>query len=1183
MSKIRFFPVEITLCETAIRGAGEVLVDTSGRVRFRTLVTPDYDSLRSVETLFPTDSKPLRLKLSGRVRSVKLKAAVFDGLVGEHEPLILDIVPQARDLRKRGNEERRLRHIFRGDPTEWVGRHVIQHRIGAAQSRKSVTWKAVVEVCVGKPVRRAPTERGEHIDHRELSKQSVLERFGPAASTETIVAQLMRARDPERALLASRPPDAARSLKTRTGVVLGGKRRGRLRVVDNPAPTGSMGYASQAWHTPKRTTRGVIEIALPLSDALQVQRDSIRVFHWDDHEHRWSLITASGVVPGSDLAWARTSLRGIFVAVGLHSDPAVRETLALMARLAPLALQQKIWGQSPRFDQLCHQILCPPFDFSAMMFEDHVGRLDFSRVPAATELADAQRRVDQEDWIRQLQPWSADATGKHPAGGGRAGLNAIVRSRAGLPDGRPDGGGGLAPGFPPRPTPGSVCEDCLRLPDFPQRIPEWDLFPLPPLFYPTPPGPGCTRWENIGPEFPSGVVEDIAFHPTDANVFFVAGQHGGVFRTTDNGSSWLAVTDHIVASKCMGVAIEGTKAAGAAHPTLYAAFWSTPLGADFDFYASTDLGASWERRSPYDHTGNDFTQLRCVAGRTTPGLVYVGTNRGLYCSEDGGRSWVVQDVTVDGATKVNVRSLFDGVIHDVVIDPADDDKVWIAVAGVGILFSDDGGVSWTNTTATADPLLRSVGLMRIDVGQDTGASGHGGDFVVAKIARQLAYTDDRGATWTVLPPPAGTETGGTTYGGWCSSVAIDPSDERRVFAGGWALAKTDDITATPAAFALIPGQDTWADDTADDTWHADHQMLRFSPHNPVRLYTCNDGGLTRLKADGSNTQRLSKGLVLCQNFYLDVSQTGPFEAGASTYHCGVLKKRNSSLVWDWIGGNEGGLYRIDPRDSTLHFKNSWGSGFQRSTANGASGTWTSPAGFPSDTATDARARRLESKPWGNQAIVCTASYDSMWISTDDGANFAPVADAAGNWLQLCGDGGERSIGTAIAFSQSEPQRTLVGTNNGRIWSSATSSMRATDWQRLPTEPLAAPTVQINAIAVHPINPQIIYVGYARTGNDNLFRTDDGGLTWQPATASGTAVGLPLLPVTDLYMDPMFPRRLVCALRYGGIWITNDGGDWWDSWDTGLPRGIEIKEMRLRRVSRDLYVAAYGRGIWVRRL
>jgi hypothetical protein len=404
-----------------------------------------------------------------------------------------------------------------------------------------------------------------------------------------------------------------------------------------------------------------------------------------------------------------------------------------------------------------------------------------------------------------------------------------------------------------------------------------------------------------------------------------------------------------------------------------------------------------------------------------------------------------------------------------------------------------------------------------------------------------------------------------------------------VFAGGVELAKTDDITASPAVFATVPGQSTWADDTEDDTWHADHQMLMFSPHAPSMLFTCNDGGVTRLKPDGSNIQRLSEGLVLCQNFSLDISQTGPFEAGASTYHCGVLKKRNTSLVWDFVGGNEGGLYRIDQRDSTLHFQNSWGSGFRRSTANGVPGSWSTPAGFPSGTASDARARMLESKPWGNQAIVCAASFDSLWISTDDGASFDPVADAAGSWLQFNGTGSKGNVVTAIAFSQSEAERTLVGTSTGRVWTSDTSSTSATDWQRLPSEPLLAPSTQINAIAVHPTNPQVMYVGYALTGADNLFRTDDGGTTWEPATASTTAVGLPLLPVVDLYIDPAFPLRLVCALKHGGVWMTNDGGDWWEAWDHGFPQGVGITEMRLRRTSRTVYAAAYGRGIWVRPL
>ena len=187
------------------------------------------------------------------------------------------------------------------------------------------------------------------------------------------------------------------------------------------------------------------------------------------------------------------------------------------------------------------------------------------------------------------------------------------------------------------------------------------------------------------------------------------------------------------------------------------------------------------------------------------------------------------------------------------------------------------------------------------------------------------------------------------------------------------------------------------------------------------------------------------------------------------------------------------------------------------------------------------------------------------------------------WDAIFDNYGSGSIGD-VAFFQKDSEIIWIGTgeaNNRNSSGWGDGVYKSTDGGKTFKNVGLKETHQIARIVTHPTDKDVLYVAapghlWGYSGTRGLFKTSDGGNTWQKLTN-----GLPdneKTGCTEIVMDPTNSDILYCAMYHrlrrpwdmysggadGGIYKTIDGGKSWKKLINGLPTG------EIGRVGLDIY-------------
>lgn len=653
-------------------------------------------------------------------------------------------------------------------------------------------------------------------------------------------------------------------------------------------------------------------------------------------------------------------------------------------------------------------------------------------------------------------------------------------------------------------------------------------------------GAGVTNgsWYSIGPTSYTignhgygpgmGRVNCIAFHPTDPNTYYIGTPSGGLWKTTDDGSSWMNLCNGIPVIGISGIAIHNTNpniiyiltgdgdagntnSIGVLVTHDGGASWST-TGLVFDvkdqtrgyklkmhpynyyilfaatdegIYKTTDAGITWNKvlNEP------NCTDIEFKPG--TPTTMYASTWNYFYKSYDTGQTWTpISSGTPGFYTRMEIG-----------VTPANPNYVYL-LCGPGSYDTTFVGVYWSTNSgnnfslASNSPNILSANIYGMD-------------------------TDDQSE--------------------YDLDICVSNNDYSRLMVGGINTWVSDDYGYdwNITSYWRLPNSVGYT--------HADIHVLAINPLNN-HLYCGSDGGIFKSTDFGNNWTDLSVGLSITQFYRIagyDPNQnliiggcqdngTNKWNGGTSVVH--VLGADGMDCMIDhtnqdiqYYCAQNGGLHKTLDGGNTVF-------GIKPDTSFHVHGYWVT---------------NLMMDPVNSSTIY--AGYSKIMKSTDGG----------NSWTKLSADGLSLAMGTD---------------NPNRIYSAGGYKVYRSDnggntWTSLP---FSFSNAIINDIAVNPNNSMEIFVtcGYFDDGL-KVFKSSNGGSSWTNISGSLPNVIMNCIAYENTNGNP--DDALYIGTDVGVFYRNNTLGDWvtFSNW---LPT-VPVFDLEINEPEGIITAGTFGRGLW----
>ena len=656
-----------------------------------------------------------------------------------------------------------------------------------------------------------------------------------------------------------------------------------------------------------------------------------------------------------------------------------------------------------------------------------------------------------------------------------------------------------------------------------------------------------TSWTWKGPGNIGGRIRSMLIHPTQTNRLWVGSVGGGIWYSSNGGTSWSPVNDFMSSLAVSALVFDPTNP-----NTMYAGTGEGFYNADgirgAGIYKSTDGGVTWTQLSATANS-NFYTVNRLVFSPDGVALL-AATGSYIYRSTDGGATW----------TRVYTGST---TIGDVEFHPADATKAVASGYGHQLLYSNDGGVTWTAAT-----------------GGGTGGTGYNGGRIEVRYARssptityatfdygsasQLFKSTDGGATYAKVYDSA---TSGNLYlmGGsaWYSNALwVSPVDPNLVIVGGLDLFRS---TNGGTAFTQIS---QWY--SAPSSAHADHHGIFNDPgyngSSNNAVYFTNDGGV--YKAANVSTVALTSGWQELNNqlgitqFYGAGMNAGNGTIVGGSQDNGTVRYTTAGGTENWttMYGGDGGYCASDQANSAYYYGEYVNLQIHRSTNSGASAS-NIYSGISDATGTGAEFIAPFILDPNNQATLL-AGGTSLWRTTNARASTV-------SWAAIKAADGTSHI-TAIAVAPGNSDLIWVGHLNGDVFKTVNGTAASPTWTKVDDNATALPARRVSRIVIDPTNVNRVYVTFSGYTTGNVWQTTTGGSSWSNATGT-----LPAAPVYGLAILPSAPQTIYAGTDVG-VFASDNGGTTWSGTNVG-PTLCSVQELFVS--GGNLVTVTHGRGVF----
>jgi hypothetical protein len=662
----------------------------------------------------------------------------------------------------------------------------------------------------------------------------------------------------------------------------------------------------------------------------------------------------------------------------------------------------------------------------------------------------------------------------------------------------------------------------------------------------------------------SGRVSAIAPAASNANIVYLGGANGGVWKSINAGGSWAPVWPNNQPSFSIG--------AIAVNPTNASDVWvgtGEANGSGDTYYGngifhSTNGGSSWVKVGGTTFNGCFVSDLAIVSSTTVnaavlefPGVTNPAcatSKRGVWRTTTTGTSW----------SKISLPGTVYNAPSDFTQATGAPSTIYLATYIDGVWRSTNGGASWTKLSISLPAYYRSaVSAYNSStfylVLNASDRAGFGGLYRIGNALASPAKT--------TISPGASTNTA-CTYpsqgGGQCFydlTVAADPTNINRSFVGGIRVFRYTYAGAPTAGTPIGYGG------TAGKIHVDQHATIFDSAHN---MWEGSDGGAYRLPAtqlgattpaflNRNGTGGTALGITEFNGWTSGSYGGGTFLGG--TQDNGTVKYNSvpapncgtAGLNWCMDHGGDGGASAF--LNANTYWASYSGPAVFKTTDGGTSYSQVFSSGDPAEFYPPMEQNRAN-------ANMLYRGTDRIWRSPTGGGFFA---------ISPHFSGAVSAIGVEKATS---PAYLYAGVDNGsstpsRIYYTHNGSLASPTWF-IGT---GIPDRYITDIWVNPANHSNAILTLSGFGTSHLYRTTNGGASW--TTMNGN---LPNVPVNSVAVDPANVNKVFLGTDTGVFWTTNGtaASPTWVNSSVGLPN---TTVMDIRVDGDSLVAATHGRSVW----
>jgi photosystem II stability/assembly factor-like uncharacterized protein len=686
------------------------------------------------------------------------------------------------------------------------------------------------------------------------------------------------------------------------------------------------------------------------------------------------------------------------------------------------------------------------------------------------------------------------------------------------------------------------------------------------------------HWRLIGP-FRGGRTVAISGIPGQPNVFYMAPNNGGVWKTTDFGRTWDPIFDGQPSGSI------GALAVAPSNPNVIyvgsgEGLRRPDLSVGNGIYKSTDSGRTWQRLGQDGSGLRDAQQIASIiVDPKDPNRLFVaaqghpyGPNpeRGIFRSLDGGQTF--QKVLYKNE---NVGGM------DLVFDPRNSQVIFASMwssrrppwttgggyngPGSGLYKSTDGGNTWSQLTKGLPGEAEGIGRIGPTVAPSDPNRMYA--WVNAKKGSGIYRSDDAGESWQQVNDEERIWGRGDDFG----CVRVDPRNKDVIYVANTSTYKSTDAGKDFTAIKGAPGGD-------------DYHTIWINPENPDIIALAVDQGAT-ITVNGGQTWSSWYNQPTAQFYHVITDNQFPYWVYGGQQESGSVGTASRSDFgeitfrdWTTVGVEEYGYVAPDPLHPNLIYGGK-ATVFDRNTGQTRdispvvlrTGQYrfnrTAPMIF---SPTDPRVLYL-----GSNVLFATRDGGNSWqiISPDLTRDDPGVPATLGPFVADDPDKGKhRGVIYSLAPSPKDANLIWAGTDDGLIQVTRDGGKT---WQNV-TPPELTPWSKLAQMDASHFDTPTAYAAVNRFRLDDLhpyiYRTHDGGKTWQKVVG-----GLPDdEPVNTVREDPE-RKGLLFAGTERSVYVSWDDGDHWQSLQLNLP-STSIRDLVIHHD--DVVVGTHGRSFWI---